>query len=228
MAEIILLRHGQASLGAENYDQLSPVGYQQAELLGRQWAALAQGADALVLGSMARHEQTATAFLKGLSTNTMVQQPNVSADAGLNEYDFQNLLDSLKAHYPDNWHQTGNGPRDYYHNIKAALLHWAAGDIQSDGHCSWEGFKLRILGALEKAMATPFKRLVLVTSGGPTSIILGHFLGLNAERTINLSLRIKNTSTSTIITNRTDFTVESVNDVSHLMTAEHCQLITVA
>ncbi|GGF77670.1 histidine phosphatase family protein [Alteromonas lipolytica] len=228
MAEIILLRHGQASLGAANYDQLSPVGYQQAELLGRQWANLALGADKLVLGSMARHEQTATAFLKGLSTKTQVTQPEVCVDGGLNEYDFQNLLDSLKAQYPQSWHDTGNGPRDYYHNIKAALLHWANGDIADDGHCSWEGFKSRILTALESAMASPFRRLVLVTSGGPTSMLLGHFLGLDATRTINLSLRIKNTSTSTIITNRTDFTVESVNDVSHLMTAEHCQLITVA
>ena len=77
-------------------------------------------------------------------------------------------------------------------------------------------------------MAAPFRRLVLVTSGGPTAMILGHYLGLDAQRTVNLSLRIKNTSISTIITNRTDFTVESVNDVSHLKTAEFSQLITVA
>ena len=34
MAEIYFVRHGQASVGAEDYDKLSLVGYRQTELLG--------------------------------------------------------------------------------------------------------------------------------------------------------------------------------------------------
>ena len=34
MGSIYLIRHGQASFGAENYDVLSPLGYRQSEALG--------------------------------------------------------------------------------------------------------------------------------------------------------------------------------------------------
>lgn len=35
MATIYLIRHGQASFGAENYDKLSPLGERQASILVR-------------------------------------------------------------------------------------------------------------------------------------------------------------------------------------------------
>ena len=34
MAELLIVRHGQASFGAENYDELSPLGVEQAQLAG--------------------------------------------------------------------------------------------------------------------------------------------------------------------------------------------------
>ena len=35
MAELYLIRHAQASFGAENYDQLSDLGHQQSQSLGK-------------------------------------------------------------------------------------------------------------------------------------------------------------------------------------------------
>jgi len=40
MAELYLIRHGQASFGAEDYDQLSSLGKTQCELLGAFFARL--------------------------------------------------------------------------------------------------------------------------------------------------------------------------------------------
>ena len=37
MGTIYLVRHGQASFGADDYDQLSALGTQQAQQLGRYW-----------------------------------------------------------------------------------------------------------------------------------------------------------------------------------------------
>ena len=34
MANLLIIRHGQASFGAENYDRLSPLGQRQADLTG--------------------------------------------------------------------------------------------------------------------------------------------------------------------------------------------------
>jgi phosphohistidine phosphatase SixA len=38
MAELYLVRHGQASFGAENYDELSPAGFTQSVWLGEHFA----------------------------------------------------------------------------------------------------------------------------------------------------------------------------------------------
>ena len=35
MANLLIIRHGQASFGADNYDQLSPLGQLQADLTGK-------------------------------------------------------------------------------------------------------------------------------------------------------------------------------------------------
>ena len=40
MGTLYLVRHGQASFGADNYDQLSPLGHEQGVRLGRYWARI--------------------------------------------------------------------------------------------------------------------------------------------------------------------------------------------
>jgi len=61
MAEITLLRHAQASFGADNYDQLSELGHRQAQWLGQHLRNPGKGFDRLVMGSMVRHRETAHA-----------------------------------------------------------------------------------------------------------------------------------------------------------------------
>ena len=39
MGELVLVRHGQASFGAEDYDKLSPLGHQQSKWLGEYFKA---------------------------------------------------------------------------------------------------------------------------------------------------------------------------------------------
>ena len=58
MAHIYLVRHGQASFGSDNYDQLSSLGFEQARLLGQWFAHTRQSFGQVVTGGMARHRQT--------------------------------------------------------------------------------------------------------------------------------------------------------------------------
>ncbi|HEX5739103.1 MAG TPA: phosphoglycerate mutase family protein, partial [Hydrogenophaga sp.] len=58
MGTLYLVRHGQASFGAEDYDQLSERGRQQSVQLGRYWAARGLVFDAVITGTLRRHEQT--------------------------------------------------------------------------------------------------------------------------------------------------------------------------
>ena len=52
MASIYLVRHGQASFGAANYDQLSTLGQRQADLTGEFFARVGLSFDAAYAGSL--------------------------------------------------------------------------------------------------------------------------------------------------------------------------------
>jgi broad specificity phosphatase PhoE len=65
MGQLFLVRHGQASLGSHDYDQLSDLGHRQAERLGHYWRERDQQFDAVVIGGLRRHAQTWAAIAKG-------------------------------------------------------------------------------------------------------------------------------------------------------------------
>ena len=58
MSLLVVVRHGQASFDAEDYDQLSGRGVDQARLLGAYWAGLKLTFDQVYLGPRRRHQQT--------------------------------------------------------------------------------------------------------------------------------------------------------------------------
>ena len=65
MSQILLVRHGQASWGAADYDVLSELGERQSFVLGEALAVRGVRPDLLVRGSMRRHRQTTEQALAG-------------------------------------------------------------------------------------------------------------------------------------------------------------------
>lgn len=223
MASISLLRHGQASFGADNYDQLSPTGHRQALWLGQHLKDLNRDFDRIVTGTMVRHRETAEGVLSGLGASV-----DVESHAGLNEYDFQGLLNPYKAQYPDHWLATGNAGRDYYHNMKQALQCWMHGIIDNDGQDTWPSFCERVLAGFEFAYNSGAKRTLVVSSGGVIGVILAEVLGLDHHATGTIILQIKNTSLNTLLYHRNSFALDNFNDISHLMKANRQDSITFA
>ena len=221
MAEIILLRHGQASFGTNNYDRLSDLGRQQSLWLGEHLKHLGKQCDRVVMGAMERHRETTKQVLSGLGLSIPAE-----IHAGLNEYDHHGLLSAYQQAFPLEWSDTGHIGRDYYHNMKGAMKYWMNQTLATDSKDSWLEFCHRIEQAFDVACEGNFKRVLVVTSGGPISVILARLLGLDNERTCNLTVQIKNTSISTLLYNRVDLTLDSFNDVSHLQTSDRKQYIT--
>ena len=82
MGTLYLVRHGQASFGADDYDQLSELGQRQSERLGRYWAERGLRFDAVITGTLKRHEQTWQGIARGAALELQpLRWP------GLNEYD---------------------------------------------------------------------------------------------------------------------------------------------
>ena len=65
LSTLYLIRHGQASFGAEDYDVLSDLGIEQGRQLGSYWARRGPALDACYVGPRRRHVGTAEGFARG-------------------------------------------------------------------------------------------------------------------------------------------------------------------
>ena len=96
MGAIYLLRHGQASFGGDNYDQLSPTGVAQARVLGQALKAREVVPAVALSGTMQRHRDTASGCLAELGATLPVREL-----AGVNEFDHEAVIRAAEPRYAD-------------------------------------------------------------------------------------------------------------------------------
>jgi phosphohistidine phosphatase SixA len=90
MGTLYLVRHGQASFGADDYDQLSELGQAQSVRLGAWFARQGIRFYGLIAGTLRRHKQTLAGILQGMN-----QGGEHLAWDGLNEYDSQAVVAAI-------------------------------------------------------------------------------------------------------------------------------------
>src|SRR5258708_7482689 len=94
MSSLILVRHGQASFFAANYDELSQVGREQSRLLGEYWARRGLVFDTIYTGPRARQRQTAK-LVGAAQVQAGLPWPEPVEDLELDEYDIGGLVHRL-------------------------------------------------------------------------------------------------------------------------------------
>src|SRR5689334_5584389 len=109
MSELFLIRHGQASFGAADYDELSELGHRQARWLGEYFREREIVPQYVVTGTLKRHRQTLDAIAAGLGMPLAAD-----SDAGWNECAFQTLVDAFAAQYPEQGRYDKSQPKTYY------------------------------------------------------------------------------------------------------------------
>ncbi|MDB6000653.1 MAG: histidine phosphatase family protein, partial [Rhizobacter sp.] len=93
MAQLTIIRHGQASFGADDYDKLSATGARQSDLLGRWLAACGFIPARVALGSLLRQRETADHCLAALSAEGTAQRVTTRVTIkALDEYDNEEIL----------------------------------------------------------------------------------------------------------------------------------------
>ena len=203
MTTIYLIRHGQASFGAESYDKLSPNGELQAKLLGRYFDEILKEAPYVVAGSMQRHQQTAQ-----LALAECFPESEPVTDSAWNEFNHQQVF----AQYEPRFNQPElvkadvsqhANPRAYLSKIfEGAIERWTGGDYHHEYEESWPDFKQRVETALQHLcddLAEKKPRYAVVfTSGGVISVAAGKILGLSPNKTFALNWAITNTSMTTL------------------------------
>ena len=220
MGTLYLVRHGQASFGADNYDQLSPLGVQQCTQLGRYFATKGRRFAAVLTGTLQRQIQSYDALAAGLGQ----RQPTLQLP-GLNEYDSHAVIAAIhpqplpKADTPEAYLQ-------HFRILRDGLAAWMAGRTQPQGMPSYADFVAGIHDALARVRAVTDGDVLVVSSGGPISTVVAQVLGAPAETSIDLNLRIRNSAVSEFAVNPKRLALVTFNTLPHLDSDEHASWVT--
>jgi len=221
MAEMYLVRHGQASFGSDDYDQLSPRGERQSVRLGEYFAAQSFSFDRIVTGSMRRQRQTADGILAGMGADIAREE-----DPGLNEYDFQSLCRLATEQYPELKIEMEGGRSDFYRGFKRVLRLWAEDAIDGPVSERWGDFQARVAAARRRIQMSGWRRVLVVSSGGVIAATTQQVLGAPPQSAIDLNLQIYNSSLSRYLFNADTCALGSFNSIPHLRPVEDAGLIT--
>lgn len=222
MGTLYLVRHGQASFGADDYDRLSERGHAQALRLGQYWRERGLRFDAVLAGTLLRHTQTLDGIVAGLGGDV----PQAIALPQLNEYDSLALIRSVHPS-PLPPPATPELYRQYFRLLCDALAQWMGGTISPAGMPDWETFRGGVRGVLEQVRQQHAgANVLLVSSGGPISAAIGEVLSTPPEVTIALNMRIRNSAVSEFSVSPKRLMLQTFNSLAHLDAPEYADWTT--
>ena len=226
MGTLYLVRHGQASFGADDYDnlsdELSELGWRQRRRVGEDFRHQGRQFDAILSGTLKRHDQTLAGIQEGMGTAQVAERL-----PGLNEYDSAALIEAV---HPEPL-QRPDTPELYRHHfrlLRNALHQWMSGTAAPRNMPSYAGFRKGVVDALERVCQMPDAQVLLVSSGGPISTAVGHVLSTPPETTIELNFHIRNSAVTEFKVTPKGHRLISYNNLNHLDGPEYRDWVTFA
>ncbi len=223
MGTIYLVRHGQASFGSSNYDQLSPLGFEQARVVGEHLKSRIGPVDVVAQGSMRRHRETAQTCLAAMGLEAPVTE-----DAGFNEYGFEAIITAHTPRYADRsvmqgeLAQSGDHKKAFQTLFEAAIARWTGGEYDHEYEECWPRFSSRCGSALDTLIQNlgPSRTALVFTSGGYISVTVQRLLGLNAQQAFAFNWNIANASVTKLLYGARGVSLQSFNEHGHLETRD--------
>ncbi len=226
MGTLYLVRHGQASFGAADYDQLSPLGARQCQALGGHLGTQGLQFEAVLRGSLRRHVQSLQALASGYGT---LQNPLPEAQEwpGLNEYDGEALIKAFHSGPLPPSH-TPEGYRAHFRLLREALLAWMAGNTTPQGMPPYAEWAAGVQAVLDHVRGQYSGNVLVVSSGGPISTAVAHVLGAPPATSIELNLRMRNSAVTELAYTPKRHSLVVFNHLPHLQAPEHAGWVTAA
>tara|TARA_R110002072_G_scaffold11196_2_gene50889 strand:- start:49583 stop:50278 length:696 start_codon:yes stop_codon:yes gene_type:complete len=229
MSQLYLVRHGQASFGADNYDQLSPLGLQQSQWLGEYFHELGVRFDRVVTGSMLRQRQTADGILQAAR-----QQQEVQTDTGFNEFDFHALAAVYCQISGIELPGTADGGRLFFQMLRRAMQAWSRDELhavdpdeRAGGLETWQQFHDRVHLGMQSIYAEETEQTVLVvSSGGAMAMAVSQVLGCGVDALIDLNMQTRNTGIHQFFFNPRGFQLAGFNALPHLQRKDRLKFLT--
>lgn len=234
MGSIYLIRHGQASFGADNYDVLSPLGFRQSEALGQHLAHLGLRLDRCLSGDLQRQQHTAQTALQHIRNNGL-QTPELETDRAFNEFDADAVIRALLPDVLDSEPQAlevmrnARDNRAEFQRLFALLIgRWISGEYAKPGLQSWAEFVTQVEAGLGRLLSQAGNRenVAVFTSGGTITALLHLITGVSADKAFELNWQIINTSLSRLKFRGPEVVLASFNSQVHLELLKAPELIT--
>lgn len=214
MSTIYLIRHGQAPFGSEDYDRLTPLGFEQAGVLGGALRERLPQIDVVVHGGMQRHRLTAETCLQAWDA-----KPSPGTDEGFREYDHLDVVDR----YMDRKALAGvaadaaSRRREFERQFVQVMQRWQAGDHDEAYTESWPVFRDRCTAALERlgARLGRGQTALVFTSGGVISALALALLELPLSGYADLNWRLVNAGVSKLLLGGGGLRLSTLNEHAH-------------
>ncbi|HEV7495264.1 histidine phosphatase family protein [Baekduia sp.] len=216
MPSILLVRHGQASYGADDYDVLSETGWRQAEVLAAEHARRGLRFDVVVSGGLQRQRGTAEVLARAGGTP-------VEIDPGWNEYDADDVL----THHAQTAVRLDAEPgtagpsvssRDFQALLDGALIAWIEAGDAGGAREAWPAFDARVRGAPERLVARlgSGETALVCSSGGVIGAVCAALMGMAPTGLVVFNRVAINTGVARLVSGRQGVTLVSFNEHGHL------------
>jgi broad specificity phosphatase PhoE len=200
---VALVRHGQASFGTDDYDALSDVGRQQAEVVGAELVRRGLRAPEVVAGTLRRQRHTASLLMAAAAI-----EGRCGTDKRWDEYDHFALLRRYVE--PSRIEPAWGDSRVFQELLDEALTAWA-----QDG--GWAAFA----NDADAALLQFANRLpqgqdgIVVTSGGVLGALVAGLIGAPPATAVTLNRVAVNGAITTVAVGAKGASLLSFNDHAH-------------
>jgi broad specificity phosphatase PhoE len=232
MSSLLFVRHAQASLFAQDYDQLSEHGFRQAELLGEFFKAQQQSIDRVFVGPRRRHRQTAQTALESaaLESGSPTSLEIVEIPA-LDEHQVDRLVSEHAAEIGKQFPEISrlgaafrDAATDRDRRRAFAMLFEAVANLWIHGRCppfdveTWVDFRARVNAGIDQMIAHTGsgRTAIAFVSAGTIAAAMSRALRCPDEVALGLGWRVWNCSITTCAFSRDRFSLDQFNAIPHL------------
>jgi len=210
MGTVTLVRHGQASFGASDYDQLSPLGTRQCEALGEYLAERGRRFEVVLTGTLRRHAQSLAAL-----GSRLPDLPEARALPALDEYDAEALVRAAAGGHPP-LPRAGGDRREHFRLLREGLDRWMRGELSVPGMRDWTTFQGGVAAVLDELRQSGAQQVLVVSSGGPIATAVAHVLQAPLTAVVALNLQMRNSAVSELTFTPSRHWLVSYNGLPHL------------
>jgi broad specificity phosphatase PhoE len=226
VAEILLIRHGQASFGTADYDALSELGLRQASLVGDYLVSNGYRFDGLYCGTLRRQRQTAQQVIDAYAA-AGAPAAALREDSGFNEVDNEAQIKLLapqlardNAQVRQLMESAHGSKKDFQKLLKIVFGEWQAETCTNPRLQSWQLFKAGVLDALARVQEEQGSGTTsaIFTSGGVIATIVAHVLKMPDSAVYSVFEPVINCSITRLLFRNERVSLSTYNEYSYLKT----------